>query len=655
MQSPPPAASSTPPPAKGLQLYWLPPPEPWHVAIRGAADADDAVAWKTLVQVANTRLDFIETIRLDRAVRRRFPGPPPGLASSRTARLALLGSSTLDHLLPGLRVGALRRGIWLDTYSGGYGQYLQELLGADSALHRFKPATVLFCFDEEHLFGTDMLLDARDAADLVDAAARKIENLWRLVREHFDCPVIQQTILPHGVPVFGNNEHQVPGSPRRLAQALNQRLREMAPHNGADILSIDDRLLMDGIGAWHDPALWHRAKQEISPAASHFYGDLVGRLLAARLGHSAKCLVLDLDNTLWGGVIGDDGLEGIKLGQGNALGEAYVAFQRYARNLSKRGIILAVCSKNDEANALSPFRRHPEMVLREADIACLVANWDDKATNLREISRRLSIGLEHMVFADDNPFERNLVRSALPMVAVPELPEDPAFYAQCIADAGYFEGIYLTADDMDRGQQYQQNQKRESLKASLNASAGNLDDYLASLQMELLWAPFDEMGLQRVTQLINKTNQFNLTTRRFTENEVRAAMEDAATITLQLRLLDRFGDNGIIGVIIARPVADRAAAIDTWLMSCRVLGRGVESATLNLLVEQARERGFQRLLGEYLPSEKNKMVEQHYPKLGFAGLDDSECGTTWKLELANFRTLDTFITTKKSHLITGSL
>jgi FkbH-like protein len=638
----PPSIPPVAPPAKRSQLYWLPPAGDWNVGIRGAADADDAVAWKTLVQVANTRLGFMETIRLDRAVRRRFPAHPSATVS-RTARLALLGSSTLDHLLPGIRVGALRRGIWLDTYSGGYGQYLQELLDTQSALHQFKPTTVVFCFDGEHLFGTDILLDPRDAAERVDAAASKIENLWRLVREHFGCPVIQQAILPRGVALFGNNEHQVPGSPRRLTQALNERLREMAHRHGADILSIDDRLLMDGIDLWHDPALWHRGKQEITPAASHLYGDLVGRLLAARQGHAAKCLVLDLDNTLWGGVIGDDGIEGLKLGQGNALGEAYTAFQRYARNLSKRGIILAVCSKNDQSNALAPFLRHPEMVLREADIACFVANWDDKATNLQEISRRLKIGLEHMVFADDNPFERNLVRSALPMVAVPELPEDPAFYAQCIADAGYFEGIYLTADDLQRGRQYQENQKRESLKAS----TGNLDDYLASLQMELLWAPFDGMDIQRITQLINKTNQFNLTTRRYTENEVRAAMEDADTITFQLRLSDRFGDNGIIGVVIVRPGADGSAAIDTWLMSCRVLGRGVECATLNLLVEQARQRGVQRLIGQYLPTEKNKIVQHHYSKLGFAGSDASESGTLWKLELANFKTLDTFVTTKK--------
>ena len=636
---------SGPAPAYAPQFYWLPPSGDWDAAIREISNKDDAAAWNAAVRAANCRIGFVETLRLDRAVRKRFPVLPEGLAKG-TARLALLGSSTLEHLTPGIRVGGLRRGLWTAVFTGNYGQYTQELLDSGSALHQFQPTTVQFCFDEAHLLGTDMLADAAEAETQVDAAARRVEGLWKTVRDRFDCPVIQQAILPRALPVFGNNEHQVPGSPRRMTHALNERLRQAAHRHGIDILSLDEQVMTDGIAAWHDAGLWHRAKQEISPAASHYYGELVGRLLAARKGMAAKCLVLDLDNTLWGGVIGDDGLEGIKLGQGHALGEAYVAFQQYVRNLLRRGIILAVCSKNDEQNALAPFQKHPEMVLRQADIACFVANWDDKAANIREIARRLNIGLDHMVFADDNPFERNFVRGALPAVSVPELPADPSLYARCIADAGYFEGIFLTADDLARTRQYHENRERETLRET----SGSLEDYLRELKMELQWAPFDDVGLERVTQLINKTNQFNLTTRRYSENEVRAAMEDENAITLQLRLADRYGDNGIISILIARANGEGDAAIDTWLMSCRVLGRGVEKAALNLLAAQARERGLRHLIGEYLRTEKNQMVAAHYQNLGFAKTDEEEGRTLWKLELANFQPIDTFLTVTRSAL-----
>jgi FkbH-like protein len=431
---------------------------------------------------------------------------------------------------------------------------------------------------------------------------------------------------------------------RALIDRVNQQMRTAADDEGVDILALDARIAEDGLAAWHNPVLWHRAKQEISPAAAPFYGELVARLIAARRGLSSKCLVLDLDNTLWGGVIGDDGLSGIALGQGSALGEAYVAFQRYAKDLSRRGIILAVCSKNDEDNAWTPFDQHPEMVLKRADIACLVANWEDKVTNLRSIAQALNIGLDALVFADDNPFERNIVRRELPMVAVPELPADPALYGRCIADAGYFEAPAITWEDRARAAQYQGNAQREASRSASTDLAG----YLASLQMRLEWHPFDPIGQQRITQLINKTNQFNLTTRRYTDADVAAAMHAKDALTLQLRLTDRFGDNGVIGIVIARPRESGNGEwfIDTWLMSCRVLGRQVEQATMNLLVECASEAGAQTLIGEYRVTAKNGMVQQHYEKLGFTQIPAHEDGvTTWRRAIADFAPFQTCIET----------
>ena len=237
---------------------------------------------------------------------------------------------------------------------------------------------------------------------------------------------------------MGHNEQRLPDSPYHLLRVFNSSLRSLADEQRVDLLDINSWAAMDGLREWHNPGLWHQAKQEVNPAAGPMYGELVGRLLAAQQGRSFKCLVLDLDQTLWGGVIGDDGLEGIQLGQGSGVGEAFTAFQRFVRDLASRGVILAVCSKNNEATALEPFDKHPEMVLKRHHIAYFMANWNDKAANLKMIAKELNIGLDAMVFVDDNPYERNQVRSALPMVAVPEMPEDPALYPACLVSAGYF-------------------------------------------------------------------------------------------------------------------------------------------------------------------------------------------------------------------------
>ena len=298
-----------------------------------------------------------------------------------------------------------------------------------------------------------------------------------------------------------------------------------------------------------------------------------------------------------------------------------------------------MCSKNDEANALEPFDRHPGMVLKRADIACFVANWSDKAANIRQIAHTLNIGLDSLVFVDDNPFERNLVRQELPMVAVPEVGDDPSTYAQTLADAGYFEGLSVTEEDRARTVQYHGNHAREALRGT----ATDLESYLRGLEMRLLWRRFDRVGLQRSVQLINKSNQFNLTRRHHTEADVLAVMDDPDAFGLQLRLLDRFGDNGVIAVVIGRRDGEDVA-IDTWLMSCRVLGRHVEAATLTLVAAEARRLGARRLVGEYVPTQKNGMVRDHYAKLGFTVVEtDAHGGSRAVLDLAGFSPAPTFI------------
>jgi len=327
--------------------------------------------------------------------------------------------------------------------------------------------------------------------------------------------------------------------------------------------------------------------------------------------------VLDLDNTLWGGVIGDDGIEGINLAQGDATGEAHLSVQRLALSLRERGIVLAVSSKNTDDIARRVFREHPEMLLRESHIAVFQANWDDKATNIRAIADELSLGVDALVFLDDNPAERGLVRQMLPEVAVPELPDDPALYARTLAAAGYFEATTFSDEDKQRAAFYQANARR----VSLEKQAGDVSAYLASLDMEISFKPFDATGRARISQLINKSNQFNLTTRRYTESEVADLEKDSDCFTLQVRLADAFGDNGMIGVVICRATTPRMWTIDTWLMSCRVLGRGVERMVLLELLHHAELGGAERLIGVYRPTDRNGMVRHHYMGLGFKQTD----------------------------------
>jgi FkbH-like protein len=606
-----------------VQLHWLStPPATWGETLgelRNAASGPDT--WTSLSRLANYNIDFAQTLRLDRVLLRHFPSGPAAL-TTKPIKLAVMASSTTGHLIPGIRAGALRRGIWTQVYEGGYGQYWQELTDASSDLHAFRPETLLLAFDAHHLFGA--------SSSTVASALQTAASCWKIARQSFGCTVIQQSILPVLPPLLGNNEHKLPESSHWKIKEFNFRLRELAAAEGTHLLSIDNYAEWDGLKEWHDPALWHRAKQEVHPRVSPVYGDLVGRLIAAEQGRSYKCVALDLDNTLWDGVIGDDGLSGIGLGQGHAVGEAHVEFQRYLQGLARRGVILAVCSKNDEANARLPFQKHPEMLLKEADIACFVANWSDKAANLRHIASTLKIGIDSIVFVDDNPFERNLVREALPAVAVPELPQDPSAYVSCLADAGYFEALSLTEEDRVRVEQYRANADREQIRQNSTDISG----YLEALNMELTWREVDGVSLPRVVQLINKTNQFNLTTKRYTEADVRQLAEDPNVIGMHLRLTDRFGDNGIIAVVIGKLVAEGNLLIDSWLMSCRVLGRQVEETTLNILVDQAKTLGAKNLIGEYVPTPKNSMVKEHYAKLGFTPIGNGS--SQWILDLSTY-------------------
>ena len=538
--------------------------------------------------------------------------------------------------MPALVGTALRHGLLLDVTEGAYNNAAQEAMDP-SSLMRTAGLDMAIVATDRRILGLDAAAPSAEAAELkVQEAIRRLRMIVTALQPAVASAVFIQTVAPPIEPLFGSFDRVQAGSPFSMAVALNNGLAEWAAEGGIVLIDIARLAGNVGLEAWDSPRHWHASKLSFNPEMTPVYADVVTRTIAAVRGKSRKCLVLDLDNTLWGGVIGDDGVEGIDIGQGSATGEAFLAIQRMVLELRDRGVVLAVCSKNELEVAKAPFAQHPEMLLREDHIAVFQANWTDKAANLRLIAETLNIGVDALVFLDDNPAERMQVRRELPQVAVPELPDDPALYPRTLAAAGYFEAVAFSQEDRERAAFYQGNALRT---AALQGST-DFDGYLRSLKMTCTIAPVDTTSRSRVAQLINKSNQFNLTTRRYSEREVADLQNDPTKHAIQIRLRDCFGDNGIISVIIA-DVGAEAWEIDTWLMSCRVLGRKVEDAALAHLVFAARQAQARYLVGRYIPSAKNAMVAGHYAKLGFSQVGESTDGSTaWQLDTLAFRPPD---------------
>jgi FkbH-like protein len=589
-------------------MSWLPrAPGDFRERCKALSESGDASGIAALARCA---LDENQLRRLT-GLLATFRAQDRSLAPLIPFRLGVLGNGTLEPVIPALIATAARHGIALECLSAEFSQTVQTALSADSAMNRAKPDAVLLALDYRGLPLLAPVHDERGSAEAVETAIGFVRQLTEALRRNGGATSIVQTIAPPAEALFGSFDSALPGTMRSLASAFNRELAREVAGNEDVLLDVAALAETVGLAAWHSPTQWNVAKLAFNVSFLPLYADHVCRVIAALCGKSRKCLVLDLDNTLWGGIIGDDGLEGIQIAQGDATGEAYLSVQRAALALRERGVVLAVSSKNDDDVARLPFRRHPDMLLREEHIAVFQANWNDKATNIAAIARELNLSTDAMVFLDDNPVERALVREVLPDVAVPELPANPALFARTLAAAGYFEAIAFSEEDRKRAGFYQGNARR----AALQEQAVDLDAYLASLNMHIVFRPFDGTGRSRIAQLINKSNQFNLTTRRYTEADVAAIETDARCFTLQVRLLDAFGDNGMISVVICRRGPENVWEIDTWLMSCRVLGRGVERMVLREIVLHARERGIETLIGVYRPTGRNAMVSDHYPKL----------------------------------------
>jgi FkbH-like protein len=545
-------------------------------------------------------------------------------------RIAILGGSTTAEVKGMLELFLLAQGIQPAFYESGYNRYWEDALFENPDLWSFRP-DIVFIHTTWH--NVSQFPEPLEAAVEVEARVRRemsrFESMWEKLHTGLGAVIIQNNFdLPRLRPL-GNLEASESFGRVSFLLRLNAEFGNYARSHSRflinDILYLSAQV---GLTAWLDHSYWYNFHMALSPTATVAMARNVASIVKSVYGKSKKCLILDLDNTLWGGVIGDDGLQNLILGRDHPIGEAFLNFQQYVKDLRHRGVILAVCSKNDAENAKEGFS-HPDSVLKLEDFSAFIANWDPKPENIRKIAEELNIGLDSVVFVDDNPVERALVAEQLPEVAVPEVGADVSCFAEILEHEQYFEVDKVVQDDVNRSAYYTSNAQRSAYEADFC----NYGEFLASLEMTAEISPFVPVYLERITQLINKTNQFNLTTKRYTSAEVEAIAHDPAFITLYGRLSDRFGDNGLVSVLMGR-VHDDTIELDLWLMSCRVLKREMELAMFDALVEQCQERGIRKITGVYIPSKKNNMVAGHYLSLGFDRLDGTSGGQeVWQYEV----------------------
>ncbi len=528
-------------------------------------------------------------------------------------KLAVLGNCATQHLATATRGYAYEMGIHLNVFDADYNQIEAQLMDQDSELFSFSPEFVLLYLCTEKLYDAFCETEQEQKKLFAQTMSIKIQQYWSMINSHLThVNILQFNFVEMDDGVFGNFANQTEDSFLYQLRKLNVLLME-AGHTLKNFFMIDLNHLQSVIGRneLYSGKLYYMAKMPISTRYLPEAAKLVMDVVLAIKGRIKKCVILDLDNTLWGGVIGDDGLENIQIGE-LGLGQAFSRLQQWLKELKRRGIILAVCSKNEEAAAKEPFLKHPEMVLRLEDISMFVANWEDKASNIRMIQQTLNIGMDSIVFLDDNPFERNAVKSLIRDITVPDLPEDPSEYLPYLQQLNLFETASYSKADADRTRQYQE----EIARTTLQSVFESYDDYLKSLEMKATAKPFDAFHFPRIAQLTQRSNQFNLRTIRYTEAEIEQLAADDAHLTLYFTLKDKFGDYGLISVVVMDKVSDSELFISEWLMSCRVLKRGMEEFIIDTIMRTAEREGYQTVTGEYLETPKNAMVKELYTRMG---------------------------------------
>jgi len=599
----------------------------------------DPEFWAQLKALTRAVRDFEELFVLSslrkKAHARQLAPPKPAPAK---LRLAILGGYSLYPLHDLIEHLCEVENAPVELWQGDYDNYISEIMDEGGELYAFAPQAVFLLPAERRCAYTGKLTDPRELAEA--EARRVVESVLALARKVNDrtgAEIITTNFRPPPWHDLGAFRSRTLASEWSFRQWVNLELGLAAPPylHVCDWAFLANR--MGGLAA-RDERSWFESKQPCSPALMVELAREAAHLLLALKRAPKRVLVLDLDNTLWGGVVADDGLEGIELGDTSPRGEAFKAFQKYIVSLKQRGVLLAVCSKNDFAKAAEPFEKHPDMVLKLEDIVSFKANWEPKSENIRAMAPELNLGLDSFVFVDDNPAEIEIVRQFVPEVTTILLGPDPSDYVAQLADCRLFEPRSITSEDAERTGQYRAEAQRQALEAAVTDMAS----YWESLQMEAVISEFTPVDVPRLSQLINKSNQFNLTTRRRSEAEVLAVMKDPACVAYSMRLRDRFGDHGLISIVIGRQ-AGATMQLDTWLMSCRVLKRQVEEEVLNEIARLARGRGCTRLAGVYLPTPKNEMVRDFYGRMGFTLTSETETKREFELSLDQFQPIPTKI------------
>ena len=556
-------------------------------------------------------------------------------------KIALVGDTATQFLATAIKGIGVERGYNIDLFEAEYNQVERQFMDPTSDLYQFD-ADMIVVFQSTHKLGEHhSLLPVDQQASLADDRLNFVASICEnstLTQKKIICfnyPEIEDT-------VFGSYANKVTSSFSYQVRKLNYELMNLSQQYPnlfiCDIAGLQNKLGRDVMFASN---VYTSTEMVLSIDALPYVASRVMDIVCAIKGQFKKCLILDLDNTLWGGVIGDDGLEGIQLGHGLGIGKAFTEFQMWVKKLKQRGIIICIASKNNEETAKEPFEKHPDMVLKLDDIAVFQANWETKVDNIRTIQSILNIGFDSMVFLDDNPFERNMVRENIPGITVPELPQDPGDYLEYLYSLNLFETANYSNADKDRTKQYQVEAKRVSLSKTFTNEA----DFLRSLNMVSTVSGFTKFNTPRVAQLSQRSNQFNLRTIRYTEVDIADMSENPDVIDLSFTLEDKFGDNGLIAVVIMRKQDAETLFVDTWFMSCRVLKRGMENFTLNTMVECAKSAGYKKIIGEYLPTLKNKMVENHYTDLGFTMIDNTKTAR-YELDVEAFQPRECYIKAK---------
>lgn len=555
------------------------------------------------------------------------------LLSDGTARLkkriAVLGGSTTHDIVRILDLFLLHHGIEASFYESEYGMYWEDAMFGNEELNRFSPDLIFVHTSLRNIREFPGIEETKEEVQArLDAEYGRFESMWEKLAATWRCPIVQNNFEYPYFRLLGNQDGADCHGRTWYVNRLNARFADYAAeHENFFLNDLNYQSAVYGLDEWSDPFFWHMYKYAMCLKAIPWMAHNAANIIKSIFGKNKKSLVLDLDNTLWGGVVGDDGPENLEIGQETSLGQVFSEFQSYVKLLKDCGVMLNVASKNEEENALAGLN-HPEGVLRPSDFILIQANWEPKSRNLLEIASELNILPDSLVFADDNPAEREIVRQQAPEVTVPEIGR-PEEYIRMLDRGGYFEVTALSEDDRRRSRMYQANLQR----AQQQVFFADYGEYLRSLEMKAVIRPFESMYMARIAQLTNKSNQFNLTTKRFTQAQIEEAAADPSLITLYGKLEDRFGDNGVVSVVIARKDG-RSAHIGLWLMSCRVLKRGMEDAMMDELIGRCRKAGIDTVFGYYYPTAKNGMVREFYAQFGFSKVsEDEEGNAVWKYEI----------------------